>query len=149
MMIEKIGVKCKSRPKPFKLTCDECNCEASTLFESFGEARKYNKLYDGRIKWAVTKIGDKYFNYCPECSKKLNIKLFTLQCDICKKVKEFDTFDEMTAYIKDNEWGNKKVRLEGKYPKWIHVCPDCKIYLKKIKGVRIIPNEWFNKINSK
>lgn len=139
-MIEKIGRKSKNNLKTFRLSCDADNCNSERFFEEFYEAKNCNSTKDKRIKWVLQGInGVEYFNYCPECAKRLNIKPFILKCDNCSKLIEFDTWDKLIEYKIVNNWGNKKVEIDNRIM-WLRCCEDCKPLLKLKKGV-----QWKNK----
>lgn len=50
-------------------------------------------------------------------------KGYRLYCDICGycEPKEFDYFDEVVEYKKENGWKSEKYKSE-----WQDICPECK-----------------------
>jgi hypothetical protein len=135
-MIEKKGRKSKKNPFPYVLKCDGPDCHNKKEFEDFEDAKNYNKIKDGRIKWITRAInGHNFQNYCPECAQKLDIKPFVIECINCHKIIEFRTWAKMIEYKEAHEWGNKKVEINNQI-KWIYCCQNCKHLLKLKKGIR-------------
>jgi hypothetical protein len=132
-MIEKIGRRCKSRPKIYKLSCDGPDCNNFMMFEYFDDAKEYCSVKYKRSKWTTQSInGRSFYNYCPKCAKDINP--FVIECLNCNKVVEFKTWDKMIDYKVNNGWGNKKVFIDNE-KMWIYCCDECKPLLKLKKGI--------------